>query len=49
MNKTDHALAAIFRHCDEVQSGVRPTPSEREGDEAARLFLGIERNKTKQQ
>lgn len=41
MTKTDHALAAIFRHCQEVADGKQPPISEAEGAEMARQFLGI--------
>lgn len=41
MNKTEQALAAIFRHCDEVAEGKRPPRSEKEGREDARAWLGV--------
>lgn len=44
MNKTDQALAAIFRHCDEVAEGKRPPRSEQEGKEDARAWLGVKVN-----
>ena len=45
MNKTEQALAAIFRHCDEVAEGKRPPRSEKEGREDARAWLGVKNNK----
>lgn len=45
MNKTEQSLAAIFRHCDEVAEGKRPSKSEKEGREAAKAFLGLRTNK----
>lgn len=44
MNKTELALAAIFRHCDEVAEGKRPPRSEQEGKEDARAWLGVKVN-----
>lgn len=41
MNKTEQALAAIFRHCDEVAEGKRPPRSEKDGREDARAWLGV--------
>lgn len=45
MNKTEQALAAIFRHCDEVAEGKRPPRSEKEGREDARAWLGVKNDK----
>lgn len=44
MNKTELALAAIFRHCDEVAEGKRPPRTEQEGKGDARTFLGVKLN-----
>ncbi len=44
MNKTEAALAAIFRHCDEVADGKRPPRTEKEGKDAARAWLGVKKN-----
>lgn len=40
-SETEQALAAIFRHCDEVAEGKRPPRTEQEGKEAARVWLGV--------
>ena len=44
MNKTDQALAAIFRHCDEVAEGKRQPRGEREGRRVALAWLGVKEN-----
>ena len=46
MNKTEAALAAIFRHCDEVAEGKRQPRSEREGSQVALTWLGVNKELT---
>lgn len=41
INKTEFILAAIFRHCDKVAAGKRPPKTEKDGNEAARFWLGV--------
>ncbi len=41
INKTEQALAAIFRHCDEVADGKRQPRSEKEGRQVALAWLGV--------
>ena len=44
MNKTELALAAIFRHCQEVQDGKREQITPKQAEELARNWLGLPSN-----
>jgi hypothetical protein len=43
-SKTELSLAAIFRHCQEVQDGKREPIATKQAEELARNWLGRKKN-----